>query len=106
MIKKFLILSSLIFCIAAAAQADSPNELGLDTSTNYDIYLGGVANSSPVIFKGVRIIEMRTVNNFIYLVVSTEGGSFAKHAEGLVRLDYIQAILPTFNTPSVQIYSR
>lgn len=94
-----LVLSSLGVSLARAGDA---NVLGLaeDSSTTYDIYLGGYTSGLPVL-KSVQIMEIRFINNIAFLVVRTDA-LFSKRAEGLVRLDYVQAVLPTFSGQPIQ----
>ena len=77
--------------------------LGLDSRTYYDIYLGGTADSGGSIIKSVQIVGVHQYEGLTFLAIRPDSFSISQ-SEGLVRLDDIQAILPTlkFSTSSVQ----
>lgn len=86
--------------MTASVWAGQINDLGLDDTTNYDIYLGNQSVGGAVL-KGVKITETRAILGNVYLVVRSDA-VFANSPFGLVRLDYVQAILPTFSSQPIQ----
>jgi len=91
-------LISFLLIFAGGPAGAMENELGLDSKLNYDVYIGSKDNSGTVI-KGVQIVELRQVRDKYFLIVQTD--DFAgKKSEGLIALDYVQAVLPSFSLSS------
>lgn len=73
------------------------NVLGLsDTNQTYDLYLQGSDGGASVI-KNVEIVDIKTIQNLVFLVINTD--TFAsRRSQGLIRFDYVQAILPSYRS--------
>ncbi|MCR4336187.1 MAG: hypothetical protein NUV91_00050 [Candidatus Omnitrophica bacterium] len=96
---RFLFIAFLIFGPVQVVFAE-PNILGLNPDTNYDIYVSGV-NGGTTVIQDVDIVGFRDVKGIAFLVVHTDSFE-GKRSEGLVRLDYVQAVIPTHKRANIQ----
>ncbi len=91
-------LGLMILSLNSQLKADE-NVLGLDSKALYDIYIG--ANDAGVwAIKNVEIIGFRQINEVEFLVIRVDYFD-AKRSEGLIRYDYVRAVLPS--NKSIQV---
>ncbi len=96
-----LLMISVALSVMTVSVSAGENVLGLsDTNQTYDLYLQGSDGGASVI-KNVEIVDIKTIQNLVFLVINTD--TFAsKRSQGLIRFDYVQAILPSYRSAQFQ----
>src|SRR5438105_162421 len=100
-IKIFFLLLLICFPLAIGSTVmAAENQLGLDDSIHYDIYIAGYGDVLTVL-KDVDIVAVKQFYNETFVLVRTDTFN-AKRSEGLISFTSIRAILPA-NRGSLQI---
>jgi hypothetical protein len=87
------IAAGLVLWFFTGLAAAKENLLGLDDKIRYDIYLD--SHDDLGVIKNIEIVDVRELFNKTFLVIHTDTFS-VRTSQGLVALDAVKAILPSY----------